>query len=825
MGSQDESSLAARRARLRGSLAKQALPPDPYSQDPYARAKTPDNVTEAKSAPEHGHTSETSSNGSNGTNGTANDPQHGQPGFRLEDLASGTSSTEPAASTTNPIASEPPPQVMPSTVTSGSNFGLGSLSESLKGLSRTSFGGAIGGSSSNSALTEIADWSAAEPEKQAVAEPEPEKTDSTASAPQDDTNSNSFFAAEAQSDSFAAVTVDEPAAKTSDPDFFSQMSSPSKSQTVEALDALPPEIEPEPEPAIPAVPAEDTSASPATTAKESKSKKSSKSTRVTSTADDEDAASAPPSVLQSEPQVSVNLAGSGQMHVIVDKVAEPTKVLVDQPAHVIVDKIGHTQVLDTLTNIDQAMGACAMNLSALQSTATQQTEALRSLSETLQTQTFSELGMTLNGLMESLSAALEPMKAVSELVPAIDQLVQTMETKIKAEPTPEEKLSPDQLVMNLADQLSAGQIDPWTFKCAYMAVFPSDHPADLLHRLVDLLGTSRLSGNLFRAAYDAVQAPDPPKRVPVTYAEDGNTVVKVVQDEALVQQLDELRKSQQELERKMSSRENELTDMLSSKDQELQEAQDLLNSRWEEFNSRYDELSESLQKRDELIQEKESELARKENENGRLRNQMDELKDMVTELKNQFSASKARADALSKPGFFDSAPTANAAPSLFDAAPNKPLFQGDPQQHAAPQHQQQAQAPLPMAQQQPQPQMQVPMQQQMPVPMPQPPAPPQPEPAQPPGMATVPPQMAPAAAGASQQAIPGRQNQMTTPFAGAGPGSYGSGVRAQVFEVIVRQALAGAPWREICAGPMQVNNISPDEVEAEVKRRQALLKK
>jgi hypothetical protein len=58
-----------------------------------------------------------------------------------------------------------------------------------------------------------------------------------------------------------------------------------------------------------------------------------------------------------------------------------------------------------------------------------------------------------------------------------------------------------------------------------------------------------------------------------------------------------------------------------------------------------------------------------------------------------------------------------------------------------------------------------------------------------------------------------------------GSGSYGTGVRAQVFEVIVRQALAGAPWREICAGPMQVNNISPDEVEAEVKRRQALLKK
>ncbi len=45
-----------------------------------------------------------------------------------------------------------------------------------------------------------------------------------------------------------------------------------------------------------------------------------------------------------------------------------------------------------------------------------------------------------------------------------------------------------------------------------------------------------------------------------------------------------------------------------------------------------------------------------------------------------------------------------------------------------------------------------------------------------------------------------------------------SGVRNQVFEVIVKQALGGAPWREICAGPMQVNNITPDEIEDEVRR-------
>jgi hypothetical protein len=49
---------------------------------------------------------------------------------------------------------------------------------------------------------------------------------------------------------------------------------------------------------------------------------------------------------------------------------------------------------------------------------------------------------------------------------------------------------------------------------------------------------------------------------------------------------------------------------------------------------------------------------------------------------------------------------------------------------------------------------------------------------------------------------------------------YGKGIRAQVFEVIVRQAIAGAPWRQICVGPMQVNSITPEEIEEEVRRRQ-----
>jgi hypothetical protein len=52
-------------------------------------------------------------------------------------------------------------------------------------------------------------------------------------------------------------------------------------------------------------------------------------------------------------------------------------------------------------------------------------------------------------------------------------------------------------------------------------------------------------------------------------------------------------------------------------------------------------------------------------------------------------------------------------------------------------------------------------------------------------------------------------------------GQYGKGVREQVFEVVVRQAMKGAPWREICSGPMLVNQISEGEVEAEVRRRQA----
>jgi hypothetical protein len=472
-----------------------------------------------------------------------------------------------------------------------------------------------------------------------------------------------------------------------------------------------------------------------------------------------------------------------------------------------------SQAFEVLTNIDQAMGACAMNLSELQKIAGEQTEALRALAQTLQNQSFFEIGLNLNSLMESLSAALEPMKAVGELVPAIDQLVTVIEARETAAAEQPQQLTREQLVTSLADQLSGGIIDPWTFKCAYVAVYPSDHPADLLHRLVDLLGTQRLSGELFRAAYDAVQAAEPTR----PDVEGGQTivkevikeVVKVVQDETLLAQIEALQNSNEEFRlqqndvRKMvTEKENEFSQHMARKEKELQEAQELLNSRYEEFNSRYDQLTETLHKRDEALQEKEADVSRKESENNQLRSQIQELRDQMREMAELLS-SRPTVEPPAPPQP-QQAPLAPAkASGFFDAAPQLPAPQQQPQNVFDPSRP--PQPPMnPMDQLQqnlPQPNMQ---QQQMMQPQPQQP---QPQPMQAP----------------TNQAVP-KPPAPTTPFAGSA-GSYGSGVRAQVFEVIVRQALAGAPWREICAGPMQVNNISPEEVEAEVKRRQAMLKK
>jgi chemotaxis protein histidine kinase CheA len=470
--------------------------------------------------------------------------------------------------------------------------------------------------------------------------------------------------------------------------------------------------------------------------------------------------------------------------------------------------------LELLVSIDGALSACATNLAALQRLASEQTEVLKGLTSTLQNQTLHEIGLNLNSLTESMSAALEPMKSIGELVPAMDQLVSALDGRDIATPIAD-KLSPDQLVTSLADQLSAGLIDPWTFKCAYMAIYPTEHPADLLHRLVELLGAQRLPGDLFRAAYEAVQGAEPPRgrstssRTKSATASGTNDPSIPAAPEEIRNKLEELERANEELRDRQQQREQELQETLQVKEQELQSAQNTLNSRYDEFNSRYEEVAEALGKREDeyrtLIETKDMEIVEKESELNLLRAQMEELRnqteDMVKDLQKQLTDMRSGRQDPPKPqqssSFFDSAPQQRTTYDQTAALPQSPALpphpasaQPAPVQQAMPPQPQQA-PPAPVA-----------------VVAPQPPA----GQAPPSGQSPAPRPSAP------QQPAP------TTPFA-PGAGSYGSGVRAQVFEVIVRQALAGAPWREICAGPMQVNNISPEEVETEVKRRQTLLNK
>ncbi|MBP9094138.1 DUF4200 domain-containing protein [bacterium] len=528
----------------------------------------------------------------------------------------------------------------------------------------------------------------------------------------------------------------------------------------------------------------------------------------------------------------------------------------------VVDTAHQEQVIELLNTLDQQLGICSVNMAQISKAANEQLEIVRNLAETIQHQAFNEIGLSLNSLSESMSAALEPMQAVGELVPAIDNLIVTLESRQAADeigssleklivtlesrnaepPKVEAKLTPEELVHSLADQLSTNKIDAWTFKCAYMAVFPSEHPADLLRKLVDLLGAQRISGDFFRAAYDAVQAPDPPKPVyTLTSAGSGNEivreveVVRVVQDESVMALLEELRVQNEEMRSRMDAKDNDFAELLAAKDQEVQDTQEMLNSRWEEFSGQYEKLSELVQQRNDLIQAKEVELSDKDSEITQLKTQLDEMRDqtrdMVADLQRQLTSTKAAADeaALAKPAapkqstsFFEQPQPPAPATPLFNEAPK--LF-AEPQGQQQPIQQQQVQQAQPLQQAQApsavvsgtHPVVDDPMQTQSPAPV---------------DLANAGQQGVASSTGATtlnqampNQAIPRPQVAApTTPFSGA-TGSYGSGVRAQVFEVIVRQALAGAPWREICAGPMQVNNISADEVEAEVKRRQALLKK
>ncbi|HMO19949.1 MAG TPA: hypothetical protein PKC98_03160, partial [Candidatus Melainabacteria bacterium] len=481
------------------------------------------------------------------------------------------------------------------------------------------------------------------------------------------------------------------------------------------------------------------------------------------------------------------------------------------------------EAVDLLKSIDEALGVCAMNMSSLQQASHQQSESFSQFKDTLQNQTFFELGLNLNTLMESLSAALEPMKAVGELVPSIDQLVQVLEEKAEIEQ--EKRLTPDELVSALADQLANGQIDPWTFKCAYMAVYPDEHPADLLRRLVDSLGTQRLPGDLFRAAYEAIQAAEaPPSVIRGVSLRDsiGAGGETLALSEELASQLDELKRSNEELRQKVDAREEEInkrleereseyTKLLDSKEQELEEIHNTMKSRLDEFNTQYDEMVEAIKLREEELHNKDSELNQKQSEITMLKAQLDELQeqftDTVGDLQKQLtstmqaaeeSAREAAQKAVQKP----EEPKPKTASSFFDTSePKTPLLDNSPnrsplqQQMETFKNMSKPVAPAPPA---------TPTQPINQIPAPSsPPTTPLPEP--------------------SKQAVP--SSTPTTPSLPGSQGIYSNGVRTQVFEVIVRQALAGAPWREICAGPMQVNNISPDEVEAEVKRRQALLNK
>lgn len=807
-GGEDGSSLAARRARLRGTLAKQAAPPDPYKPDPYLMVPSPTEA--AMPAP----SSEPI---------TANDPA-------------------PAAPVSEPSVPAPPAETAPESPAQEASAPEPPASEpKASQIPESNHADPAPAASAPPSMPEPAqvpssmfsDLSAAMFSTDSAAEEEVSIDAETAAIA-----SEMAAAAEAAESSYSGGNGSGTAAPTLSSASFFATAAPSAEPSHRTEEK--PSFFSEPDPEVESVPEPETEKTAPTSGRVDRRRHSAAPATLPPIPDP---ASIPAAV---DPDSIMDLnympdqaSSSAAASVAASSVPDPMPPNLVAGGDVPMSSTGNyvygiqpqdasilqaptqlqSQAIEIMNNIDQAMGACAMNLSELQKIASEQTDALKGVAETLQNQSFFEMGLNINSLVDTLAAALEPMKAVGELVPAIDQLVAMMELREGGSGSSEESSRPsrEQLITSLAEQLSSGMIDPWTFKCAYMAVFPAEHPADLLHRLVDLLGTQRLSGDLFRAAYDAVQAPDPPPRSTTGGGGEPQTIVKMVQDEAVIAQLDELKRTNEEfarrneeIQKKLEAKDSEFNVVLTAKEQELQEAQELLNSRWEEFNTRYDELTETLHKRDEVLQEREAELAKKESENNQLRTQMEELRDqtkeMVADLQRQLSA-KPKEEAPKQPGFFDAVPNNAQQPQpqpaqaqqgqLFDAGPSRPLFgQTDQQQqqNSNPMEQLQPQTPQgqPAPQQQPQPALQQPM---------------APQPAQP----------------AGNQAVP-RPAAPTTPFV-SGAGSYGSGVRAQVFEVIVRQALAGAPWREICAGPMQVNNISPEEVETEVKRRQALLKK
>jgi uncharacterized protein YmfQ (DUF2313 family) len=91
-------------------------------------------------------------------------------------------------------------------------------------------------------------------------------------------------------------------------------------------------------------------------------------------------------------------------------------------------------------------------------------------------------------------------------------------------------------------------------------------------------------------------------------------VVRVVQDESVMALLEELRVQNEEMRSRMDAKDADFAELLAAKDQEVQDTQEMLNSRWEEFSGQYEKLSELVQQRNDLIQAKEVELGHKDSE-------------------------------------------------------------------------------------------------------------------------------------------------------------------------------------------------------------------
>jgi hypothetical protein len=429
--------------------------------------------------------------------------------------------------------------------------------------------------------------------------------------------------------------------------------------------------------------------------------------------------------------------------------------------------ISRSSAAEMLKNIDQAMATCASNLANLQKVASEQAAALKTLTQTLQDKSLHDAGIDLNTLTESFSSALEPMKEMGRLVPAIDQLNTAVNEHIHRE----DKISPDDLVANLAQQLADGAIDPQTFKSAYKAIFPERSAADLLRGLVELLGTQRLSGTLFRAAYDSVQISEL----------SADSTGQAVNEPETLPAFEQLAKANTELQETLAKREKEMEQeydaLLKNKDKEITQRESEVNTlrqQMEELRSQTQELVSDLHRQAiaepvEIVQSApppETKPAPKINEPAPQPKSepVSVVKEPVSQLKNTLKPEPAS-------GFFD---TAARPPSFYaDNSIAIAAAQGNSQPTTI-------DAAKPVS--------------------------------------TSVPAAAPATPVASGVSMASPSVPAARPIAGAG--RHGTGVRAQVFEVIVRQALAGAPWREMCAGPMQVNNITAEEVEAEVSRRQ-----